>query len=165
MHTLDVDWSNVHNMEPYGQPRMHYKDQECGLHISPKLSNEDTKLTLYSIMNVKLTSQVSNSTVSKTLVTYGLPEAAGTAKFLKLKKSLSRCFTSVNNNSFGWLQIVFLNYYENWLGAIEQRPGNLLRNAPRKMFFSWQTLEGLKITVHSIIETNFFGNAMSNMFW
>ena len=92
MHTLDVDWSNVHNMEPYDQPRMHYKDQECGLHISPKLSNEDTKLTLYSIMNVKLTSKVSNSTVSKTLVTYGLPEAAGTAKILKLKKSLSSLF-------------------------------------------------------------------------
>ena len=35
------------------------------------LSNEDTKLTPYSIMSVKLAAQVSSSTVSKTLTTYG----------------------------------------------------------------------------------------------
>ena len=35
------------------------------------LSNEDTKLTPYSIMNVKLAAQVSSSTVSNTLTTYG----------------------------------------------------------------------------------------------
>lgn len=100
-------------MEPYGIPRMHYEDQACRLHISPKLSNEYTKLSPYSIINIKFAARVSSSIVTQTLATYGLPEAAGTAKFLKLKKSLSRCFTSVNNNSFGWLQIVFLNYYEN----------------------------------------------------
>ena len=87
MHTLDVDWSDVHNVEPYGIPRMHYEDQACRLHISPKLSNEYTKLSPYSIRNIKFAARVSSSIVTQTLATYGLPEAAGTVKFLKLKNS------------------------------------------------------------------------------
>ena len=69
---------------------MHYEDQECGLHISLRLSNEDTESTPYSIMNVKLAAQMPNSTVSKILATYGHPEAASTAKFLNLKKAVLR---------------------------------------------------------------------------
>ena len=61
-------------------------------------------------------------------------------------------FTSVNDDRFGWLQNVFLKYFENWLTSIEQRPGNFSRNARSNMFISWQTIEGLKITVHSIKE-------------
>ena len=52
-----------------------YEDRECGLHILPKLSYEHIKLTPYSIMNVKLAAQVLSSTVSKTLTSYGPPEA------------------------------------------------------------------------------------------
>ena len=61
-----------------------YEDRECGLHILPKLSYEHIKLTPYSIMNVKLAAQVLSSTVSKTLTSYGPPEAAGTATFCLL---------------------------------------------------------------------------------
>ena len=59
---------------------------------------------------------------------------------------------SVNDDRFGWLQNVFLKYFEDWLTSIEQRPGNLSRNAHSNMFISWQTYVGLKITIHSIIE-------------
>ena len=41
-----------------------YEDQECGLHILPKLCIEHIKLTSYSIMNVKLAVQVLSYTVS-----------------------------------------------------------------------------------------------------
>ena len=128
-------------------------------------------MTPYSIMNVKLTAQVLSSTVSKTLTSYGPPEAAGTAKFCLLmdgffdimnirniqshefeRKPFLAPFTSVNDDRFGWLQNVFLKYFEDWLTSIEQRPGNFSRNARSNMFISWQTFEGLKITVHSIIE-------------
>ena len=61
-------------------------------------------------------------------------------------------FTSVNDDQFDWLQNVFLKYFEDWLTSIEQHPGNFSRNARSNMFISWQTFEGLKITVHSIIE-------------
>ena len=148
-----------------------YEDRECGLHILPKLSYEHIKLTPYSIMNVKLAAQVLSSTVSKTLTSYGPPEAAGTAKFCLLmdgffdivnirniqshefeRKPFLAPFTSVNDDRFGWLQNVLLKYFEDWLTSIEQRPGNFSRNARSNMFISWQTFEGLKITVHSIIE-------------
>ena len=45
-----------------------------------------------------------------------------------------------------------LKFFEDWLTTIEQRPGNFSRNACSNMFISWQTFEGLKITVHLIIE-------------
>ena len=114
-----------------------YEDRECGLHILPKLSYERIKLTPYSIMNVKLAAQVLSSTVSKTLTSYGPPEAAGTAKFCLLMDSffdiMNICniqshvfkrkpflppFTSVNDDRFGWLQNVFLKYFEDWLTSI-----------------------------------------------
>ena len=153
-----------------------YEDRECGLHILPKLSYEHIKLTPYSIMNVKL-AQVLSSTVSKTLTSYGPPEAAGTAKFCLLmdsffdimnirniqshefeRKPFLGPFTSVSDDWFGWLQNFFLKYFEDWLASIQQRPGNFSRNAHSNMFISLQTFEGLKIT------SSFFCNIMSNMF-
>ena len=124
-------------------------------------------------MNVKLAGRVLSSTVSKTSTSYGLPEAAGNAKFCLLmnsffdimnirniqshkfeRKPFLDSFTSVNHNRFGWLQNVFLKYFEDWLTSIEQRPGNFSRNARSNMFISCQTSVGLKITVHLIIEAS-----------
>ena len=105
-----------------------------------------------------------SSTVSKTLTSYGPPEAAGTATFcllmdsffdimnirniqsheLERKPFLAR-FTSVIDDRFGWLENVFLKYFEDWL-----------RNARSNRFIPWQTSEGLKITVHSIVEARKF---------
>ena len=73
------------------------------------------------------------------------------------RKPFLALFTSVNDDRFGWLQNVFLKYFEDWLAGlltstIEQRPGNFSRNARSNMFISWQTFEGLKIIVQSIIE-------------
>ena len=152
-----------------------YEDRECGLHTLTKLLYEHIKLTPYSIMNVKLAGQVLSSTVSKTLTSYGPPETVGTAKLCLLmdsffdvmnirniqshefkRKPFLAPFTSVNDDRFGWLQNVFLKYFEDWLTSIEQRPGNFSRNARSNMFISWQTFEGLKITVHSIIEAVMF---------
>ena len=150
---------------------IYYEDQECGLHILPKLCIEHIKLTPYSIMNVKLAAQVLSSTVSKVLLKYGPPEAAGTAKFcslmdmffdimnirdinfhkFELKPSLLP-FSRVDDPRFSWLRNVFLQYFEDWLAFIEQCPGNFSKNAEGKMFISQQTYEGFKITVNSIIE-------------
>ena len=53
--------------------------------------------------------------------------------------------------NFGWLQNVFLKY-EDWLESIEQCSGNFSRNIRSNLCVSWQTFEGLQITVHSIVE-------------
>ena len=46
----------------------------------------------------------------------------------------------------------FLPYFENWIQSTKDRPGNFTANAKSKMFISWQTYEGIKITVNSVIE-------------
>ena len=52
-----------------------YEDRECGLHILPKLSYENIKLTPYSIKNGKLAAQVLSSTQSvKKMTSYGPPK-------------------------------------------------------------------------------------------
>ncbi|XP_065645377.1 uncharacterized protein LOC136075866 [Hydra vulgaris] len=113
-----------------------YEDRECGLHILPKLTFEHIKLTPYSITNVKLAAQVLSSTVSKVLLHYGPPEAEGTAKFCALMYS----FFDIMN-------------IRNWLKSIEEHPGDISKISKSKMFIAHQTYEGLKITVHSIIES------------
>lgn len=46
----------------------------------------------------------------------------------------------------------FLQYLQQWKDSTENRPGNFTQNARAKMFLSWQTYEGFKITVHSVTE-------------
>ena len=148
-----------------------YEDQECELHILPKLFIEHIKLTPYSIMKVKLAAQRQrlSSTVSKVLLNDGPPEAAGTAKFCSLKdmffdimnirdisshkfelKPSLLPYSRVDDPRLSWLPNVFLQYFEDWLASIEQRPGNFSRNAKGKMFISQQAYEGF--TVNSTIE-------------
>ncbi|XP_065654860.1 uncharacterized protein LOC136081473 [Hydra vulgaris] len=149
-----------------------YEDRECGLHILPKLTFEHIKLTPYSIMNVKLAAQVLSSTVSKVLLHYRPPEAEGTAKFCALMDSFFDVmnirslnghkfdlkpnlapFSSLNDDRFFWLQSVFLQYFKDWLKSIEEHSGDISKISKSKMFIAHQTYEGLKITVHSIIES------------
>ena len=109
-----------------------YEDKKYGLHILPKLSNEHTKLTLYSKMNIRLSAQVLSSAVSKVLLAYGPLEAAETANFcllmdcfsdiMNIRNTQSRefewipmlaPFASVNNPRFSWLRNVFLKYFQD----------------------------------------------------
>lgn len=50
----------------------------------------------------------------------------------------------------------FLNYLSNWKESTDNRPGNFEQNARSRMFISWQTYEGFKITVYSVIEATKF---------
>ena len=127
-----IIWNHIANI--------FYEDRECGLHILPKLTYEHIKLTPYSIMNVRLSVQILNSSVNKVLSTYGPPEAAGTAKFcllmdtffditnaknidehrFKRKPSLVP-FISPDDPSFPWLRMVFRQYFEDWYNSVQER--------------------------------------------
>ena len=147
------------------------------VYTSCQLSNEHIKLSPYSKTNVRLAAQVLSSTVSKVLLAHGPPKAAETACFC----SLMNCFfdimnirnmqshdferkpmlvpfpfTSVNDPRFSWLRNVFLKYFQDWLNSVEQRQGNVTKDARQKIFISSQTYEGLKITVNSITEATQF---------
>ena len=43
-----------------------------------------------------------------------------------------------------------------WKESTDNRPGNFTQNARGRMFLSWQTYEGIKMTAHSAIEATKF---------
>lgn len=49
-----------------------------------------------------------------------------------------------------------MDYLRQWKASTETRPGKFSQNARAHMFLSWQTYEGLKITVNSVIEATKF---------
>ena len=61
-------------------------------------------------------------------------------------------YTSVDDERFAWLENVFLKYFEDWLNSINDRPGSFSTCSRAQMFISWQTYEGLKITVKSVVD-------------
>ena len=85
-----------------------HEDRECGLHVLPKLTFEYIKLSLFSIMNVKLAAQISSSSVSNILNNFGTPEAAGTAKFCSLMDSFFDILNIRNTDEYLHKQKPFL---------------------------------------------------------
>ena len=72
------------------------------------------------------------------------------------RKPFLKPYYSVDDERFVWLDN-FLEYFRLWKESIEERPGNFTRNAKSRMFISWQTFEGLQVTVHSFKEVvNFY---------
>ena len=148
-----------------------YEDLECGLHLLPRLTYNHIKLNSYSVMNVKLAAQILSSTVSCTLQKFGPPDAQGTAKFCEMMDKFFDClnvrntrehamkqkpalmpYTSTDDERFGWLNNTFVEYFKDWLSSIERKPGKYSKSDKANMFISYQTYEGLQITVKSVIE-------------
>ena len=128
-------------------------------------------MSSYSAMNVRLAAQVLSSTVGNVLLSFGPPEAAGTAKFCLMMDSFFDImnirstseykrdakpflapFLSVDDHRFAWLETTFLPYFDNWMESIKSRPGNFEKSAQNNMFISQQTYKGIKITTLSMIE-------------
>ena len=148
-----------------------YDEQlQSGLKFVPKLTSDHIYLTPYSVMRVNLAAQVLSDTVGNVLRQFGPPEATGTANFCLMMDKFFDClnvrntvehefkrkpflkpYDSVDDERFAWLD-KFLEYFRLWKESIEERPGNFTQNAKSKMFISWQTYEGLQVTVHSFKE-------------
>ena len=58
----------------------------------------------------------------------------------------------MENERFDGLFNVFLNYFNKWKLSIEDRGNNFSLNAQSKMFITWQTFQGFKITTNAIVE-------------
>ena len=63
---------------------------------------------------------------------------------------------SVNDWRFSWLRNVFLKSFQDWLNSVQQCQGNFTKDTGQKMFISWQTYEGLNISVNQNIEATQF---------
>ena len=118
--------------------KLFYEDQECGLHLFPKLTLDHIKLTPFSKMNVRLAAQVLSSTVSKILLQYGPPEAKETARYCEMmdsffdivnirnttehlhkKKPNLKPISSPTDPRLSWLTTEFLGYFDSWLQSIK----------------------------------------------
>ena len=56
-------------------------DLDCGLHLVPKITNDHIRLTPFSVMNVRLATQVLSESVFKALQTFGPSEESATALY------------------------------------------------------------------------------------
>ena len=55
---------------------------------------------------------------------------------------------SVNGRSFSWLRHIFLKSFQDWINSVQQCQGTFTKDVGQKMFISWQTYGGLKISVN-----------------
>ena len=55
---------------------------------------------------------------------------------------------SVSDQRFSWLCNIFLKSFQDWVNSFQQCQGNFTKDTGQKMFISWQTYEGLKISVN-----------------
>lgn len=50
----------------------------------------------------------------------------------------------------------FLRYLKDWKESADTRPGGYTLNARARMFLSWQTYEGYRLTIHAVTEATKF---------
>ena len=74
------------------------------------------------------------------------------SKHIRKHKNKVAPYTAIDDEQFNWLFHVFLNYFDTRKLSIENRGNNFSLNAQSKMFMSWQTFEGFKITTNAIVE-------------
>ena len=120
------------------------------LKLIPKLTLEHLHLNPYSIMNVRLATQVLSKTVANILYSYYPQETHKTAEFCEFmdnffdllnvrnqtegdrkKKEFLKPFTSPNDPQFDWLKDVFLPYLKDWKHSTECRNGNFYTKCQR----------------------------------
>ena len=131
---------------------------------------EHIALNSYSVMRVGLAAQVLSKTVSSVLRKFFGENSNATADFCENVNKFFDCFnvrspkegelrrnldlapyTSDTDYRFRWLEDDFLGYLKDWQESIQKREGNYDDSAKAKMFISWQTYEGLKISIYSPI--------------
>ena len=118
-------------------------------------------------MRVRLAAQDLSDTVGNVLNEFGPPEAqfclmmdtffdclnvSNREEWQEKQKDFLKPSESVDNVRFEWLDS-FLFYFEQWKESIQNRDAsNYTAHARSNIFISWQTHEGLQITVHSFKE-------------
>ena len=88
-------WNNNHHLLWSHVSQMYYLDLEGGQDYMPKLKLDHIKLTPYSVMNVRLATQILSETVGKTLHDFGAKDCVETANlWLYIDKFFNCCNVS-----------------------------------------------------------------------
>jgi len=147
-------------------------DSSSSLRLLPKLTPDHIYLTSYSKMTVRYAAQVLSSSVGKVLLEFGEKESHETAKFCLLvdqffdcgnvrntqeyitkRKPFLKPYSSLGDERFDWLENTFLKYFEDWLKWIEETHPTMTPENKARMFISWQTYEGIQLSVKSLIHS------------
>ena len=141
-------WNDGKNIIWYHFWQIVNDELKSGLKSIPKLSLEHVQLNPYSVMSVKLATQILSDSVSKILFEYYPEDTHATALLCKhmdsffdimnvrnrtegvrKNKPFLRPYTDVNDERFKWLMEVFLPYLSSWKESTQCRPGNFTQNA------------------------------------
>ncbi|XP_070545584.1 uncharacterized protein [Ptychodera flava] len=159
----DISWLHIVNL---------YEQQSAGLYRTVmKLTRSHVHLTSFSVMRVNLAAQVLSRSVANAIEASGCQQVTETVKFIRMfnkffdclnVRSINECtrtgnpdvrpYTDVNDPRFEWLQNDFLQYFAEWKEQVDNRQGVFTRKEKGQMMLSYQTLQGIEITVRSFVE-------------
>ena len=145
---------------------------------APKLTRAHIDLTAFSRMKVNLAAQVLSNTVANALERNFGDHMSETVKFLRLMDRFFDCcntrslyeakqtlkgdlsaYTEADDARLTFLMTEFIQYIDDWETSVENRPGNFTQTEKNGMQLSYQTKQGLKISVQSIVHyVKFFLN-------
>ena len=143
---------------------------ENKLYTKSHLTRAHIDLTSFSCMKVDLAAQIFSRRVGLHLKSVYGDEVRETVTFINHMNRFFDClnvrnlyegrdsgnrdldvYTDVNDTRLEYLEETFLGYFEEWKESVKNRPGNFSRQEREKMLLSQQTLDGLKISVRSIV--------------
>jgi len=136
----------------------------------PKLTASHVYMNAFSCMKVNLAAQILSNTVACALETFDRDSTIETVKFIRLmnrffdvlnvrsqlegqlKRNVDLApYTEADDSRLQWLEREFLSYFDDWKQSITDRRGNFTKKEKSGMILSHQTLEGLEISVKSIV--------------
>ena len=159
----DISWVHIVNL---------FKDHCSGLYRRcPKLTKSHIDITAFSCMKVSYAAQVLSSTVANAIeMLYG-DETTETVMFIRHMNKFFDClntrsfneavksrndnvkpFSSADDPRLNYLLEDFLGYFSDWKRSVDNRPGNFTKGERSGMQLSYQTIEGIEITVRSVVE-------------
>ena len=159
----DISWVHIMNL---------YKDHYSGLYRRcPKLKKAHIDITAFSRLKVSYAAQVLSSTVANAIeMLYG-DETSETLKRIRHMNKFFDCsntrrfdeaarskndnvkpYSCVNDPRLNYLLQDFLGYFENWKQSVESRHGNFIKGDRSGMQLSYQTLDGIEMTVKFVVE-------------
>lgn len=167
----DLSWKAIEGL---------YEILQKNKYKSTKLTKAHIHLTSFSCMKVFLAVQVLSLSVAEALEKYKdispLREHYS-EELVKFIKTMNKCFDCLNGGSssekkkenpdlleytseadprFDFLQYDVLKYLEDWESFVKSREGNYTKDQRSRMTISYQSLEGMKITINSFIKMTRF---------
>ena len=163
-------WNNGQDMSWTQIIRLYEEHIENDLFTKSFLNRAHIDLTSFSQMKVNLAAQVLSDRVAAHLEDAYGDSVSRTVEFIRHMNKFFDClntrhlyegrdkrnpnldvYTDADDPRLSYLSDAFLLYFDEWERSVDERPGNFTSQDRVKMQLSHQTLDGLKISVRSIV--------------